>query len=69
MRTRDTRLISCGLHGNIKETCGGGSKVQPAACASASEMPANQNATCAKAMPPIRMTGSPNVLRERCQVR
>src|SRR6478609_3940711 len=44
-------MSSCGRHGNVKETCGGGSKVQPAACASASEMPANQNATCAKAMP------------------
>jgi len=53
----------------MKLTCGGGWKVQPEACACVGEMPASQNAMCAAMTPPIRMTGSPNGVRERCQVR
>ena len=48
---------------------GGGANVHPAACASVVVMPASQNAICATMTPPTRMTGRPNEVRERCQVK
>ena len=52
-----------GVHGSTMETFGGGRKVQPAACVSAVETPASQNAMCAATTPPIRMASSPNEVR------